>query len=341
MRLICFGYFFGVHKLRRLLGWSKKLGPVERRFCDENQIPIQGMRTQDVFGLFGRYEQGPLMPQIHAMVIPKRKRFGNALLQLADAYNIAKKLGVKKIYHRGYTFLKDEAQIDDVLLIKGIPSNAENYLIGDFYENNSLLNLCEHKLDRWQIVHNMSEYISLNVHSEQASDTSDVLYIHLRSGDIFKKMPPHRDYGQPPLAFYTKIIRHKNWRKVVLVFEDRHNPVINALIDLLDQQNIECQTFSGDIHQDVDVLLQAKHLVIARGTFIYPILSLSQNAQEVFYFEIDEHSPWGLENSHIHFRKCVDVPGDYRRTILTRWENDAEQNALMLSYSENNISIGE
>jgi hypothetical protein len=55
-----------------------------------------------VFGWFGSINQGLIAAQLDALMVPKRKRFGNALLQLADAYNIARQFGIQKIYHRGY-----------------------------------------------------------------------------------------------------------------------------------------------------------------------------------------------------------------------------------------------
>ena len=330
--------FFLYHKLRRLTGASKTFQSVGLRFCAENHIDPAVVHSDQVFSLFGSYDARPVAQQIDALVIPKRKRFGNALLQLADAYNIARHLGIKKIYHRGYSFLSDVAMVEGVEFVKGVPRRSENYMIGDYYQNNDLLQICTDKLDRWPIMHAMAKHMTLamapNENSEQEQNS---LYIHLRSGDIFKKTPPHRDYGQPPLAFYQKIIRSQPWTKVYLVFEDQFNPVIPALQDFLKAQGITCQTYSGDIHQDIEVLLRAKHLVIARGTFIYPILCISQNIQQVFYFEVDEHSLWGLQHSPIAFHKYLDAQGTYRNTILTDWKNDAEQNQRMLEYPESSV----
>lgn len=341
MEFLRFILFFLQHKLRRLMGGGKKLNVIELRFCAENKIDINTVHSGIMFGFFGRFNNGPVAQQIHALVIPKRKRFGNALLQLADAYNIARGLGVNKIYHRGYSFLKDTADIDGVLFVKGIPKPSENYLIGDFYQNHALLDVCPDNLDRWEIVHMMAEHMTLSLLAKSDDPLHESsLYIHLRSGDIFKKTPPHRDYGQPPLAFYTKIIRSQPWRKVHLVFEDQFNPVIPALQSFLSEAGILYETHSGDIRHDIEVLLRAKNLVIARGTFIYPILCISQYIDQVFYFEVDEHSLWGLQNSPIRFHKCTDLGDTYRRTILTEWKNNAEQNALMLDYPESHISIG-
>lgn len=340
MSLIRFLIFFLHHKLRRLSGVSKKFRPIDIRFCEENKINTTGIHTDQVFGLFGFFTQDRLAAQLDALVVPKRKRFGNALLQLADAYNIARQFGIRKIYHRGYSFLNDVALVNGIEFVKGVPQGSENYLIGDFYQNNVLLDICTRKLDRWEIVHAMTDHINLAL-SAKIDDfqEANALYIHLRSGDIFKKTPPHRDYGQPPLAFYTKIIRSQAWTKVHLVFEDQFNPVIPALQAFLRESEIDYKTHSGDIHHDIEVLLRAKSLVIARGTFIYPILCISKNIEQVFYFEVDEHSLWGLQNSPISFHKCGDLGGSYRSTILTQWKNDAQQNELMITYHETQISI--
>ncbi len=335
-----FVFFFVQHKLRRLMGASKKLNDIELRFCTENKIDTSTIHSGIMFGFFGRFNDDPVAQQIHALVIPKRKRFGNALLQLADAYNIARGLGVHKIYHRGYSFLNDIADVGGILFVKGVPKADENYLIGDFYQNHALLGVCANNLDRWEIVHTMAKHMTLSLVKEADDPLHEPsLYIHLRSGDIFKKTPPHRDYGQPPLAFYTKIIRSQPWRKVHLVFEDQFNSVIPALQHFLSEAGISYETHSGDIHHDVEVLLRAKNLVIARGTFIYPILCISKYIEQVFYFEVDEHSLWGLQNSPIHFHKCIDRGETYRKTILTEWKNNAEQNALMLDYPEAHIDI--
>ena len=341
MDFLRFVSFFLKHKLRRLMGVGKKLNTIGMRFCAENKIDTRTIHSGIMFGFFGQFDDCPIAQQIHALVIPKRKRFGNALLQLADAYNIARGLGVYKIYHRGYSFLNDVANVGGITFVKGVPKTEENYLIGDFYQNHALLDVCTDNLDRWEIVHAMAGYMTLSL----VTQTDDflyepTLYIHLRSGDIFKKMPPHRDYGQPPLAFYTKIIRSQPWGKVHLVFEDQFNPVIAALQRFLSESGIPYETHSGDIHHDVEVLLRAKNLVIARGTFIYPILCISKNIDQVFYFEVDEHSLWGLQNSPIHFHKFTDLGETYRATILTEWKNNAEQNALMLDYPESQINIG-
>ena len=341
MNSIRFVVFFVRHKLHRLLGLSKKFDVTDFRFCKEQGIDTAKIRKTQIFKFFGKFDDRSVVQQVDAMVIPKRKRFGNALLQLADAYNIARQLGIQKIYHRGYPFLQDIALVEGVVFVKGVPKSKENYLIGDFYQNKALLGLCQAPLDRWQVMRSLASFITLDLSNPEllAKESKD-LFIHLRSGDIFKKNPPHSDYGQPPLAFYTKIIRSQPWTKVHLVFEDQFNPVIPALQSFLSESKVEYETHSGDIHHDIEVLLRAKNLVIARGTFIYPILCISKNIDQVFYFEVDEHSLWGLQNSPISFHKCTDLGETYRATILTEWKNNAEQNALMLDYPESQINIG-
>ena len=54
------------------------------------------------------------------------------------------------------------------------------------------------------------------------------LYIHLRSGDIYKKNA-HGKYSQPPLCFYSNILNNFNFGNIYLISNDNNNPIINRL----------------------------------------------------------------------------------------------------------------
>lgn len=211
--MLKFMFFFLYHKFRRFAGSSKVFQPIGLRFCAENKIDPTVVHADQVFSLFGHYDHRPLAQQIDALVIPKRKRFGNALLQLADAYNIARYLGVKKIYHRGYSFLKDVAFVEGIEFVKGVPKRSENYMIGDYYQNNDLLNICTTKLDRWQIMHAMADHMTFAMAANETSpQEQQALYIHLRSGDIFKKTPR------------IAIMDNRHWRFIKKLFGPASGP---------------------------------------------------------------------------------------------------------------------
>ena len=55
------------------------------------------------------------------------------------------------------------------------------------------------------------------------------LYIHIRSGDIFKKTL-NRIYSQPPLCFYKKIINENNYNRTFILSNGRQNPCVNKLL---------------------------------------------------------------------------------------------------------------
>ena len=77
--------------------------------------------------------------------------------------------------------------------------------------------------------------------------------------------------------------------------------------------------------------------MIGRGTFVYPMLCISDNVRRVFCFESDGAAEWDLDRSDIRFVHLVDQNGTYRESILKRWLNNEEQRQLMLNYSEDNL----
>jgi len=59
----------------------------------------------------------------------------------------------------------------------------------------------------------------------------DELYIYIRGGDIFNDLnKTNRNYVQPPLCFYKKILNEFIFRKVIIISEDTSNPVIQILL---------------------------------------------------------------------------------------------------------------
>lgn len=88
---------------------------------------------------------------------------------------------------------------------------------------------------------------------------------------------------------------------------------------------------SGTIQQDLSVLLGAKHLVAARGTFGPAVAGLSERCVEVFYFE-DKCAMVPLRKD-IHFVRVVDQKQRFTASVLLgNWQNTVEQRELMLTY---------
>ena len=346
-RKLKFAAFYFYLKLLRARRVEQVLGPLEQQFfaqasgLREGQAGFdlpEGRSVRNAFWIRGSFADGEIAPQLDALVISRQLKFGNAILQLTNAIQVAQQLGVRKIYHRGFDFLSDRAQAGEINILKGIPEN-ENYLASSFFPNALLARLCTSPELRYQTARKLAPWLTLQ-HSRAASmDTQRHLYMHIRAGDIFTKSTPHPAYGQPPLAFYTRIVRMEPWEKVVLVFENRLNPVIDALTAFLASERIPCEIQSRDLDADAARLLEAENIVIGRGTFVYPMLCISEKVRRVFCFDSDSADEWGLDKSDIQFVRVVDKTGTYRNSVLKHWLNNEEQRRLMLNYREDELAF--
>jgi len=158
----------------------------------------------------------------------------------------------------------------------------------------------------------------------------DTLVIHIRSGDIFGGWT-HKNYVQPPLSYYKKIIsEHTNDDVLILTQEDRKNPCIDALLSWND--NIRIQT--GTLRQDMTSMLSARNLVIGFGTFGWMLALLSKDIDSLYTPETNqdlfssyfEESPFEIKRYKFE---------DYIK--IGEWENTEEQRHMMIHYPKTKI----
>lgn len=164
-----------------------------------------------------------------------------------------------------------------------------------------------------------------------------VLTIHLRSGDIFGPNP-HPGYGQPPLAFYKKIVNSGNWERVELVTEDSLNPCQEPLLSYLAERGIPASVTGDRLEAATRALSRARNLVASRGTFAPAILYLAETTKRVFVFngEIDRIPAGPLHSYH----PVTDLSGVYTAAALdSNWKNSASQRKIMLDYPEASLSM--
>lgn len=165
----------------------------------------------------------------------------------------------------------------------------------------------------------------------------DVLTLHVRGGDVFgNRKPAH--YGQPPLAFYLLVLGLKKWKKVVLVYQDSRNPVVEGIIEYCKSRKVSLDEQSSTDTEDVSLLLSATNLAGARGTFIPAITGLSEHLRTVYYFEDKFSVTPRKEGVTIH--RVIDVDGTYRRKILSgNWQNSTFQRELMMNYPTSCLAV--
>ena len=166
------------------------------------------------------------------------------------------------------------------------------------------------------------------------------LYIHIRSGDIFKRFYPHMSYSQPPLCFYESIINNTKYRNIYLIAENRKNPVIKKLIE--EYPNIIYN--KSTIEEDIAKLINAYNLVGSVSSFCAVCLMMNENI--VNYYEYDIYRKVEkfrhLHHEIIRYPKQFNIyqmkPSKIYQGEMYFWGNTKYQNELMLeekcNYSE-------
>jgi hypothetical protein len=165
--------------------------------------------------------------------------------------------------------------------------------------------------------------------------SADHLVIHLRAGDVFRdgEVP---GYGQPPLAYYLKILGSRPWAAVSVVFEDASNPVIAPLVEHVRRSPVDSDIVSGQLEHDVAFLLRARTLVAGRGTFIPAVSALSKYAEVVYCFE---RLLGAVGGKRLQVKPVIDVSGAYVRSVMNyNWTNSEEQRKLMLEYAVDDLA---
>lgn len=108
------------------------------------------------------------------------------------------------------------------------------------------------------------------------------LYIHIRSGDIYRRFYPHSSYSQPPLCFYKSIINHKKYRNIYLITVNDKSPMIKKLLE--EYPNIILNYAS--LKNDLSVLLNSYNLVGSISSFIQICLILNDKIENYYEYDI-------------------------------------------------------
>jgi len=326
------------------------LSPGELReiFATQTGVPLNLLRGQpfgegdfsfraDPYGLRAGPEYRPtdtLLSDLSHLWIWKAARFSNSLAQLSNVFSLAWKHRVPNIVVPNLWYLPPgSSKVSDNLVLVNLPEGREFepegcdlVLRGRFFYRETLKDLYERD-NKAEVIARIKHLFSLDL--SQPALPSDNLVIHLRSGDIFRGSGVHVSFGQPPLAFYQKIIECEKPKKIYLVFEDMGNPVIAPLAEYSTRLGLEVETVSGSLRNDIEFLARAKVLAVGRGSFMSAITTLSRHASKVYYFE-SMYSDWGKKG--VEQVRLRDIGGTYLEKVLSRWQNSAEQRNLMLCY---------
>ena len=135
------------------------------------------------------------------------------------------------------------------------------------------------------------------------------IVIHIRSGDVFA-INPHPKYVPPPLSYYVNILDKYKYDIIIIVCEDKINPIVNELLKLYPNSihNI------NSLKDDVKIILGATNIIQSVGTFVNSLAKLSSNIKKIYSPELYKKE---LEKYYL---------------INEPWRNTETQREIILNY---------
>lgn len=233
-------------------------------------------------------------------------RFGNNIQQFIHAIYIAEKKHIPFIKYTFPQFKKTTLRIrfnelDDMNFSK---------MTDTFYNIHDIVSFEDKQRIACSYLLPLLKYTSPTGYEQHYSTG---LFVHIRSGDIFKSSNPHPNYAQPPLVYYETIFALEPNRQIFVFYEDDLNPVVNAL-----REKYSCAKFSSiSLGELISIFMNARHIVNNVGTLIQGISYFNRNIQ-TFYATTEV-----VPNTTI-----ISLPN-----YITEWKNTEEQRQFMLDYT--------
>jgi hypothetical protein len=232
-------------------------------------------------------------------------RFGNNVHQIQNCLYIALENGYNIIlppheyFNTTYIVLNDKVSKDDQCI-----TDKDNF----FYRHSEITK------ESRKILQGIFKIKADKIFSER-----DII-VHLRGGDIFTQTP-HKLYITPPLSYFENIIDRGNYENIIIVSEDRKNPIVNRLL----------QKYKNAIHQtqsltnDIKIILGAKNIIESVGTFVTALAILSNVVENL---HVPSYKFLGIEIDGVNTIK-YDLE-EYRQKMFP-WKNTKEQISIMLT----------
>jgi hypothetical protein len=150
------------------------------------------------------------------------------------------------------------------------------------------------------------------------SVSPEIIYFHLRAGDIFGPPPVHRAYGQPPCSFYLEAARlHGKRKRMVIATDGGDNPCIKDLEKkgaVVDYSPVEVV---------IGRLIHARRFALSRSSFSEAMAKLSVFHETGRFYTFGDVS----ENMAGHWN--CEPTAIYQRDVLANWTNSDRQLNLM------------
>ena len=188
------------------------------------------------------------------------------------------------------------------------------------YKNKKIYNRL--KIIREEVVANIPKF----------KNNPDDLVINIRSGDVFVNQI-NKNYGQPPLCFYQKIIDDNKFKNIYLMSNGHENPTVNKLLKLYPK----IKFIHGTVEEDASVIIYSYNLVMPISTFPITLVRLNNNLRKMFVYPLINFN-FKDENFTVY---KMEVSQNYSNKIQRKWKNTKEQLDLMINENclNSNLSI--
>lgn len=297
-----------------------------------------GSRTGGVYRVLnpGRYFARP-SAAIGALRIAEWLRFGNSVLQLTNAFALARRYGIHHIHLPGRHLFYQGTESCDVTLHWGERQVSGLTLSGYFLHMKALMPPLDPETERSVIDRCVRPLLAQDLRNSDPRVGADDLVMHFRGGDAFDREDVKSGYWQPPLAYYLAVFEHDRPKRVWLVSEDRQNPTVAGVEETLRSRGIEVIVQSATLLDDLRVLLSARRLVASVGTFIPAAALLSSNLERFYQFTRHPHPVLALKG--VRVVNAYDAKGEFMEKVAARWGARSEDLEMMMSYPVEHIRI--
>jgi hypothetical protein len=297
--------------------------------------------------------------EVKTLRLIRYERFGNNFYQILNAAMLARAMNCTALQIPDIASAPDSLPISvDSLEIQPFSAQlpAEPALSASFFHPSGLENLLG-AYEAAFAADTMTRFVYPVYEKYRAAAGSldeHTIAMHFRGGDIFLPGPRHAWYVQPPAAFYIRALEYAVRRLGVsaahLVFEDRTNPAVDAVIEHLIAAGIPYSLQSSSVFQDIVSLMSAHHLVAAYGTFSEASALLSPMVKN--YFAFRNVSSQRLLNFWTQSRTADLLRAKNVRTFVIDdpdvsyikpegWENTPEQHEMIRSYPKEKLRLME
>ena len=268
-------------------------------------------------------------------------RFGNNLMQMSNGLYLAERMKGKFSNHIASNLVrKFSVDFSNDGPIERVVSGS---MWNDYEKYN--LTIADVEQDRPRL---SNKYVLPNLLFYKKIDLSKydvVTHIrggdnHIKNGDYtwgIRKNIRRKDVSggsvQSSVSFFTKIMRDNNYKSMLMVCEDRINPVVDVL-DNLSEFDITYQ--SSSIENDANTILNAKNFIVSgMCSFNRLLIQMSENVETIFLPEYENSTGY----PHFVFPKNSTIKKlRYHNYIpLNSWANTDDQCQLMVDHDEKDL----